>query len=217
MSERLVVAKVRGLHGLRGDVRVEVLTDQPERRFKPGAVLFPEGGSSALTVASAAAVVDGPGWRVRFKEIADRSSAEALRERYLEVALGPEDSLAEGTYYWHELMGLEVTSPDGTVLGTVHDVYEVGETEAVVVRGGPAGEFDVPLVRALIVEFEPRAGRFVVDPAVLDLDLRTDADRAPRPRAPRRRQGSRSKPVGRSTSGSSPDPSTAGPSPDATD
>lgn len=212
MSDRLIVAKVRGLHGLRGDVRLEVLTDQPERRFKPGAVLFLEGGSTGLTVASSAAVVDGPGWRVRFREVADRTSAESLRERYLEVDLGPDDAPADGAYYWHELVGLEVTSPDGTVLGTVHDVYEVGETEAVVVRGGPAGEFDIPLVRALIAEFDPRAGRFVVDPTVLDLDLRTPDERTTRPRAPRRRQGSRSKPAGPSAG-----PSAAGPSGAETD
>lgn len=196
MTERLVVAKVRGIHGLRGDVRIEILTDQPERRFGPGAVLFPEGSDGGLTVASSAAVVDGPGWRIRFREIPDRPAAESLRDRYLEAIVGPDEAPAEGSYYWHELMGLEVTSPEGMVLGTVHDVYEVGETEAVVVRGGPAGEFDIPLVRTLIVDFAPRAGRFVVDPAVLDLDLGAAADEGPRPRAPRRRAGPRRKQAG---------------------
>ena len=58
---RLVVARVRGLHGLRGLVRVEVLTDRPAERFRPGAVLHPEGSARPLTIASAAPVegVDG--------------------------------------------------------------------------------------------------------------------------------------------------------------
>jgi len=191
VTERLVVARVRGLHGLRGDVRIEILTDQPERRFRPGVVLFPEGDANGLTVASSAEIVDGPGWRVRFRELPDRTAVEGLRDRYLEVEVGPDDRPAEGSYYWHELIGLRVTSPDGAELGTVHDVYEVGETEAVVVRGGPAGEFDIPLVRALIAEFDPPAGRFVVDPAVLDLTVRVEVEPGARPRAPRRRQGSR--------------------------
>ena len=65
-TQRLVVALVRGVHGLRGAVRVEVLTDRPEERFRPGIVLHREGSDAALTIASAEPVADGPGWRVRF-------------------------------------------------------------------------------------------------------------------------------------------------------
>ena len=51
-----MVALVRGVHGLRGDVRVEVLTDHPENRFVPGTLLFPEGRDEPLTIAAAEAV-----------------------------------------------------------------------------------------------------------------------------------------------------------------
>ena len=68
-GERLVVALVRGLHGLRGAVRVEVLTDHPEERFAAGAVVHLESSVSVLTVAEAAP--DRPGWLVRFREIPD--------------------------------------------------------------------------------------------------------------------------------------------------
>ena len=191
MGDRLVVALVRGVHGLHGDVRLEVLTDRPEERFAPGSVLYPEGAEAPLTVTAATAIPDGPGWRVRFGEVRDRTTADDLRGLYLEALIEAEEDLAAGSFYWHELIGVAVTDPDGTELGRIHDVYEVGETEAVVVRGGPAGEFDVPLVRALVQAFDPRAGRFVVDPSLLDLKIPSAEGGPARPRAPRRRSGPR--------------------------
>ena len=193
MTDRLVVALVRGIHGLRGDVRLEVLTDQPERRFAPGSVLYLEGDATPLTIAAATEISDGPGWRVRFRELGDRTAVDPLRGKYLEAIVEPDDTRSPESVYWHELMGVVVTGLDGAELGSIHDVYSVGETDTVVVKGGPVGEFDLPLLRAFIREFDPRAGRFVVDAALLDLDVRAPADAADRPRAPRRRQGSRRK------------------------
>jgi 16S rRNA processing protein RimM len=168
---RLVVALVRGVHGLDGTVRVEVLTDQPADRFAPGAVLHREGSQESLTIAAAAAVADGPGWRLRFREVRDRTAAESLRGAYLESAVDPSGSLARGEYYWHEVIGATVSAVDGTELGTVRDVYRAGGAEVLVVAGGPIGEFDVPAVRAFVRIFAPRRGEIVVDAEALDLHL----------------------------------------------
>jgi 16S rRNA processing protein RimM len=184
-----VVALVRGVHGLRGAVRVEVLTDRPEERFVPGAVLFREGGDEALTIASAQQIVDGPGWRIRFRELTTREGADTLRGAYLEAVVRPDEDLSRGAYYWHEVIGTAVRGVDGAELGTVQDIYRVGETEVFVVGGGSVGSFDLPAVRAFIRIFAPRRGEIVVDADALDLRparvRRTDPDR---PRAPRRRR-----------------------------
>ena len=181
-GERLVVALVRGLHGLHGTVRVEVLTDRPEERFVPGSVLHAEGSSRPLTIESAAPVEDGPGWRLRFVELPDRTAAEALRNAYLEVSLPAAAALAEGEFYWHQVVGVAVVDVAGRELGRVKDVYRAGGAEVYVVTGGPVGEFDVPAVGAFIVEFDPPSGRIVVDAEALALDeLRA------RPERPRRR------------------------------
>jgi 16S rRNA processing protein RimM len=170
IGPRLVVALVRGVHGLRGDIRVEVLTDRPEDRFAVGSVLHREGSEEPLTLVAAAPVADGPGWRLRFREVPDRTSAEALRDTYLETgdAAAP---LERGEYWWHEVIGCSVTDVSGRALGDVADVYRAGGAEVLVVRGGPHGEFDVPVVRAFIRVFAPRRGEIVVDAAALDLEL----------------------------------------------
>ncbi len=192
-TDRLVVALVRGLHGLHGAVRVEVLTDRPEARFVRGAVLFPEGSARPLTIASAEAIVDGPGWRLRFVEVTDRDAADALRSVYLETVVRPTIDLARGEVYWHEVIGCPVRGLDDTPLGVVKDVYRVAENEVYVVGDGPFGTFDLPAVRTFIRIFAPRRGEIVVDADALDLQAPrvrptgTDRPRAPRRTGPRRR------------------------------
>ena len=164
---------------------MEVLTDRPEARFVPGAVLHVEGDRRPLTIAWAQPVEDGPGWRLRFEEIPDRGRAERLREAYLEIAVDRSTDLAAGAAYWHEVVGATVRDSAGTVLGTVADVYRAGESEVYVVRGA-AGELDVPAVRDVITTFAPERGEIVVNEAVLDLGG-PPVDAAPRAKRERRR------------------------------
>jgi 16S rRNA processing protein RimM len=194
-----VVALVRGVHGLRGAIRVEVLTDDPEKRFATGSVLHREGSQDPLTIVSAEPVADGPGWRVRFREIPDRNAADTLRGTYLEAVVDPVRELGRGEYYWHEVVGSAVRGVDGAELGTVRDVYRVAETEVFEVAGGPFGPFDLPAVRDFIRVFAPRRGEIVVDAEALDLQIPPERG-APedRTRAPRRRTNRR---TGRGTSG----------------
>jgi 16S rRNA processing protein RimM len=168
--ERLVVALVRGVHGLRGAVRVEVLTDRPEERFRPGAVLYREGREQPLTIVAADAIPDGPGWRIRFVEVPDRTAADALRGAYLEADADAAAALPRGSYFWHEVIGATVRDLHDRELGVVADVYRAGDAEVFVVRGGPYGEFDIPAVRAFIRIFAPKRGEIVVDADALGLD-----------------------------------------------
>lgn len=149
-------------------MRVEILTDRPEDRFVPGRVLHREGTMAPLTILSAEPVADGPGWRLEFAEIRSRNAAEGLRDAWLETVVDRTADLRPGEAYWHEVIGAEVRGLDGTVLGTVADVYRVATAEVLVVRGGPSGEFDLPLVKDIVRTFAP--DEIVVDAAVLDLE-----------------------------------------------
>jgi 16S rRNA processing protein RimM len=150
-------------------------------------VLHREGRDEPLTIAAAEAVADGPGWRIRFRELADRTSAEGLRGAYLEAIIGPEDVLGRGEYYWHEVIGTTVRGLDGTELGTVRDVYRIGEAEVLEVAGERFGSFDLPVVRAFVRVFAPRRGEIVVDAEALDLrPERRHGPASDRPKSPRR-------------------------------
>jgi len=188
-DERVTVALVRGLHGLRGAVRLEVLTDTPDR-FRLGSILYVEGQDAPLTVDWTGP--SKPGLLVHFAEVTSREAAEPLRERYLEVV--PEAKLPAGSWYWHEIVGLEAHTTSGEVLGTVSEVFRAGAGEVYVVTGGLRGEVLVPAVRGIVTELAPAEGRLVVDPLALDLpaprareedlnhpEVEPDPDQAPGP------------------------------------
>ena len=163
-DERVTVGLVHGLHGLRGAVRVEVLSDEPGR-FVVGSVLFADGDDQPLTITWTGPAK--PGLLVRFVGLESREAVEYLRNRYLEARMG--QPLPAGTYYWHQLRGLVVTTTSGDALGTVADVFRAGEAEVYVVRGGPLGEIMVPSVKGVVVELDPAEGRLVVDAVALNL------------------------------------------------
>lgn len=163
MVDRLVVGLVRGVHGLRGAVRVEVLSDNADR-FDSGAVVFVEQTERRLTVVSAQH--DGPGLLVSFAEVRDRNAADALREKFLEAEAARD--LPPQTFYWHEIIGCAVFNEEGEELGTVDDIFRVGESEVYVVHGA-RGELLVPAVKAIVRELAPAERRIVVDAVALGL------------------------------------------------
>jgi 16S rRNA processing protein RimM len=104
---------------------------------------------------------------VRFREIHDRPSADALREKYLEIAPSSTDLPAD-TYYWHDIVGCAVSTETGLELGTVREVFRVGESEVYVVFGA-RGETLVPAVSAVITKLDPPNKQIVVDGAALGI------------------------------------------------
>jgi 16S rRNA processing protein RimM len=119
-----------------------------------------------LTVREARA--DGPGLLVSFDEVADRNAADGLREKYLEGDIEASAALAEGSHYWHDVVGCSVVTTAGEDLGEITDVFRVGESEVYVVHG-PRGEILVPAVESIVMELNPAEKRMVVDGEALGL------------------------------------------------
>jgi 16S rRNA processing protein RimM len=162
----VVVGRIGKPHGIRGDVTIEVRTDEPERRFEAGAVLRvePPRGSAfplgALTVREAR-------WHsstllVAFEELGDRNAAEGARGLLLHATL-PADASPEDPdeYYAHQLAGLAAYDEDGAHLGEVTRLLGGGAQDLLVVSTPDGREALVPFVKALVPEVD-LAGRRVV-------------------------------------------------------
>lgn len=163
---RLVVGRVGRPHGLRGEVTIEVRTDDPAGRFATGSTLATDPAERGpLTVAAAS-------WHsgrllVAFEGCRDRDAAEALRDTLLLIDsadLEPLDDPEE--FYDHDLIGLHVVTVAGEDVGTVADVLHHGQDLLVVNGTGTrsGAEIMVPFVAALVPEVSLARGKLVIDP-----------------------------------------------------
>lgn len=156
----VVVGVVRAPHGLRGEVRVEPLTDLAARRFRAGSTLHCA-GIGPLTIAQVRGTDEGP--IVRFVGYDDRTAAEDLRNKELSVARDEARRAAGVGYLWGDLVGLRVSTPEGRELGSVAEVIRAGETDVLVVRG-ESGEVLLPALESVIRNVDVAAGRIVAVP-----------------------------------------------------
>ncbi|GAA4915998.1 ribosome maturation factor RimM [Streptomonospora salina] len=167
---RLVVGLIGRAHGIRGDVAVEVRTDDPDARFAPGALLHTDPpGTGPLTVASAR--THAGRLLVRFTSVRDRTAAERLRGTTLLVDSADVASTGDpDEFHDHELVGLRAETTEGTTVGTVADILHNAQ-DVLVITGTDGAEVLVPFVRELVPEIDTDAGRLVLDPPPGLLDL----------------------------------------------
>ncbi|MBA3689625.1 MAG: 16S rRNA processing protein RimM [Chloroflexi bacterium] len=144
-----------GAKGLAGSLRIEALTDHPER-LSAGESIWIEDETASRTILEA-----GWGGRVpvlRLEGISDRTGAERLAGRYLEA---PAEVLPPDTYYWHQLVGLAAVDEAGTELGHVVEIFRAGENEVYRIEGS-GGELLVPALRDVVRSIDLGSGRMVV-------------------------------------------------------
>ncbi len=183
----VVVGRVGRAHGLKGEVSVEPRTDEPDRRFAPGAVLAvetPSGGKPHGADRPAALTVGSTRWHqgrllVRFEEVGDRNAAEAARGLLL-VATVDADEVPENPeeFYDHQLVGLRVLTTDGREVGVLAEVVHGSAQDLLVVTVPGGREVLVPFVRELVPVVDVPAGRIEVAdrPGLL-----SDLDEGPAP------------------------------------
>jgi 16S rRNA processing protein RimM len=163
----LVVARVGRPQGLRGEVSVEVRTDDPAGRFVVGATFRTNPESAGpLTLSS---VRDQSGRLILgFEGCTDRTAAEGVRGVLLVV--DSEESTPSGDEEWydHQLIGLRARTPGGRDLGVVRRLEHLPAQDLLVIRpttpAPDGGDVLVPFVRALVPEVDVDAGHLVIDP-----------------------------------------------------
>ncbi|WP_426561434.1 ribosome maturation factor RimM [Angustibacter sp. McL0619] len=156
-----VVGRIGRAHGLRGEVTVDVRTDVPEQRFRPGARFATD--PAELGPLELAEVREHSGTLLLyFAGVDDRIGAEALRGCLLLVSTDAAEE--DDAWYEDELVGLRVRSPQGEDLGEVARLDTGGAQDLLVVRRPAGPHVLVPFVRALVPEVDVPGGFVVVDP-----------------------------------------------------
>jgi len=158
----VVVGRIGKPHGLRGDVTIDVRTDEPELRFAPGATLKAEQGNRVSTLSVSTSRWHQGVLLVRFEEAADRDAAEGLRGTVLLATHAADATPADPEeFYAHQLVGLTAYDTNGERLGEVTALTS-GAQDLITIRTPDGRDALVPFVTALVPEVDVAGGRLVV-------------------------------------------------------
>jgi 16S rRNA processing protein RimM len=160
---QLAIGRIGRAHGVRGEVSVEIRTDDPDTRFVPGTSLVTDPESAGPLTIDTVRSHSGR-LLVRFAGIDDRNAAETLRGVLLLVDsadIPPTDDPEE--FHDHELIGLAAVTADGAELGEIVDVEHHGQ-DLLVLRRATGDDALVPFVSAIVTDVDVPAGRVVLDP-----------------------------------------------------
>jgi 16S rRNA processing protein RimM len=154
----LAIGRVLRPHGVRGELRVEIHTDFPERFGVYRQVYL---GSDYTRYEITGHRFHQDRVLLKLGGVGDRTAADALRGHWVYIAMEDAMPLAEGEVYLHDMLGLRVTTVEGEELGEVVDLIETGANLVYVVRG-LQGEILIPDIPDVIETIDLEAGELTV-------------------------------------------------------
>ena len=162
-GEKLVLlGKIVGIHGLRGELKLESYTEPRTQifRYQPWLMRFATGEK---TIEGCRGRAQGKGMIAELPGIADRDAAAALVGAEIWVARSALPNARPGEYYWSDLEGLEVVTLEGVSLGRVSHLVATGANDVLVVKDATRERLIPFLVDRFVTEVDLDAGRLTVD------------------------------------------------------
>jgi 16S rRNA processing protein RimM len=168
----VVVGRIGRPHGIKGEVTVEVRTDDPEGRLGPGAVVRTDPEAAGPLTVTGGHVHSGR-LLLTFAGVADRGAAEALRGVLLVAEVDPDERLEDPEeFYDHQLVGLAVETVDGRPVGELVEMLHLPGQDVLAVRRPDGGEVLVPFVTEIVPTVDLDGHKVIIDPppGLLDPD-----------------------------------------------
>lgn len=162
-ARRILVGRVVGAFGVRGEVKLEVWTEPRAAIFgyRPWYLRDPAGNERELDEVRGRIV--GKGVAADLPGVDDRDAADAMRGTEIWISRGSLPPAKDGEFYWSDLEGLAVLTVDGRSLGTVSHLFATGANDVLVTRD-ESREWMIPFVRPqFITDIDLAAGRITVD------------------------------------------------------
>ncbi len=154
----IAVGRIRRPYGVRGEVKVQFLTDFPER-FRDLKTVYIDGEPYTIERRR----FTGDGILLKFAGIDTPEAAAFLRNRLVEVPVSEAVPLPPNTYYYFQILGLEAVTTAGEVLGQVVDIIATGANDVYVVRSAEGREVLIPAIEDVVKEVDLQANRLVVE------------------------------------------------------
>lgn len=160
---RVVVGRIGKPHGIRGEVTIEVRTDEPDLRFATGSLVYSEADPKKSFKVTSSRWHSGK-LLLCFAELSDRNAAEAARGTILMSEIDDSDlPMAEDEYYDRQLIGL-VVEQAGAAIGEITDVLHLPSQDVFVISLDAGGEMLLPFVEQFVPEVNLAGGFIVITP-----------------------------------------------------
>jgi 16S rRNA processing protein RimM len=172
-SDLVTIGRIVKPQGRKGELAVEVISDRPERFASLRRAFVPGDQGLAREVTVTRSWPHKGRFVLKLEGVDSIDQAEAYRGMEIRIGEDELDPLPEGSYYHHQLKGLQVEDPEGRALGVVGDVMTTsGGVPNLVVRG-TNGEWLLPLAETFVRRVEPERSRIVaVKPELVDGEAR---------------------------------------------
>lgn len=173
-NDLLRVCRIGKAQGLKGEVTVQIFTDEPYERFEPGNVLCTADGEREFVIENARTFKNR--WILLFEESQNRNDAEALNGTELYVhAEDAQELAAENAWYIKDLVGLQARLCEenqlglpACTIGKVVDVLDGAQSLLKIRLNNPIDDDNktalVPFVEALVPEVDVANGYLTIDP-----------------------------------------------------
>ena len=157
----ITIGKVQKTHGVKGEIKIQPLTDHPERfsELRRVHLTSSRGESMECAVRSVRYMNGTP--VLLLKGYDDPERARELNGWLVQVPQEETVPLPEGQYYWFELIGMEVFTESGEKLGTIVDIFETGSNDVYVMKAGKK-EVYLPATKEIIRQIDRAAKRMVI-------------------------------------------------------
>ena len=155
--ESLIVGRILAPWGIRGEVKVEVLTDFPER-FAPQKVVY----LNARPLEIESCRPHKQHLVVKLATIDSVEDTEKLRGQDLTIPSSELSRLPEGQYYTFQLIGLKVLTTDGEHLGQIADIMTTASNDVYIVKG-KRGEILIPAIEDVVKSIDLEEGKMVIE------------------------------------------------------
>lgn len=157
-NDLIAVARITTPHGVRGEVKLQPLTDFPHRFAETESLLLADGTRMILESAR----LQRDTVLAKFKGMDTPEAWIPYRRQELFITEDALMPLPDGQYYIHQIIGLEVVDESGAVQGTVGDVLQTGSNDVYVVKTSDGKEILLPAIDTVVKRIDVPAGRMVV-------------------------------------------------------
>lgn len=163
--EYLKIGLILKPQGIRGEIKVLPLTDDPNRFIGLKQAFLSE---EKKPVRIMGARIGKDAVYLFLERIYDRTAAESLRGQYLYIDREHAVRLPAGRYFIADLIGCEAFDLEGRSLGTLKEVLQPGANDVYIIQRPNGPDLLVPVVDAFIKEIDIQARRIIIDAAILE-------------------------------------------------